>query len=350
MEGSVRVRRLSCFSTVFFYLRLQDGFGVGQKLERRRGLGNLQLFLVHVRGDGLVQGRGHVSLGGVGKHGEDHRALGRLLRHLKRARHGGAAGDTGEDTLHARELLRRLDRLGAGDGHELVVQVHGLRVLQHLGDEVGGPALDGVRGERGVRPRGRARGLALGGHARRDEPRGFGFEEHDLGVRARRLERAADTLERSAGAVAGDEVVQLLTREILQDLGPGGGRVERGVGVVLKLRAEEPAVLRAELLRLGHHAGALARLGRHDHLRAQHAHDLAALHGEGLGHADHAVVPALRANHRDGDAGVPGGGLHHGVALLQHAAALGVGDHGESQTACTCVRRRAICVFSQQRG
>ena len=39
------------------------------------------------------------------------------------------------------------------------------------------------------------------------------------------------------------------------------------VGLVLKLVAEEPAVLLAELLGLAHHASALARLGRDDDLR-----------------------------------------------------------------------------------
>ena len=44
-------------------------------------------------------------------------------------------------------------------------------------------------------------------------------------------------------------------------------------------------------------ARALAGLGRHYYFRAQHAHEAAALDGEGLGHADDAVVAALRADH-----------------------------------------------------
>ena len=42
-----------------------------------------------------------------------------------------------------------------------------------------------------------------------------------------------------------------------------------------------------------YHAGALASLGGDDDLGAEHAHNLAALHAEGLRHADDALVPLL---------------------------------------------------------
>jgi hypothetical protein len=43
-------------------LHLQDGLRVGEELERRGGLGDLELLLVHVRQDLRVQRRGHVAL------------------------------------------------------------------------------------------------------------------------------------------------------------------------------------------------------------------------------------------------------------------------------------------------
>src|SRR5690349_21320990 len=47
----------------------------------------------------------------------------------------------------------------------------------------------------------------------------------------------------AAGAVAGDEVVELLAGEIGDDLGRGGALVDVGVGAGLELVGEEPAVL-----------------------------------------------------------------------------------------------------------
>ena len=40
----------------------------------------------------------------------------------------------------------------------------------------------------------------------------------------------------------------------------------------------------------------------------------------------------MRTHHRDGDTGVARGGLHHGVALLEKALALGVLDHRDGET------------------
>ena len=188
-----------------------------------------------------------------------------------------------------------------------------------------------MSGERGVRSLGCAGLLPFSLGAGGDERSSLGLEEHDLGVGPRRLEDAADTLEGASGAVAGDEVVEPLAREIREDLGTGGAGVERGVGVVLELPAEEPSVLLAELFRLGDHTGALASLGRDDHLGAEHPHDLTALHGEGLRHADYTVVTPLRANHGHRDAGIAGGGLDDSVAGLEQTLLLGVGDDGERE-------------------
>ena len=124
----------------------------------------------------LQSGRAtHVALARVGEYGEDHGSLGRFLRDFQRASHVRAAADAGEDAFHARQFLRGFDGFRSGDGHELVVQVHRLRVFQHLGNEIGGPALNRVRGERGVRPGGRATRFALGFDTGRDEAGGFGF-------------------------------------------------------------------------------------------------------------------------------------------------------------------------------
>ena len=71
-----------------------------------------------------------------------------------------------------------------------------------------------------------------------------------------------------------------LPAKSLQDLRARGVAVIRGIRFVLELAREEPAVLLRELLGLAHHAGAALGGGRENHLRAEHAHDLAALDRE----------------------------------------------------------------------
>jgi len=188
-----------------------------------------------------------------------------------------------------------------------------------------------VRLEGGVRADRRAVGVALRLDARDDETRVGGLGEHDLNVGARGLDRLSRAVEGAARPVARHPVVELLALEIVEDFGAGGHLVELPISLVLELVAQEPPVLLAQLLRLAHHACALPCLGRHNHLRAEHAHELAALDREGLGHANDAVVAALRAHHRDGDARVAGGGLDDRVPLLQLAALLGLLDDGESE-------------------
>ena len=82
----------------------------------------------------------------------------------------------------------------------------------------------------------------------------------------------------------------------------------------------------AQLFRFRNHAGAFTSLWRDDHLGAEHPHDLAALHREGLSHADDAVVTSLSTDHGHRDAGVAGGGLDDGIAGLEQTLLLGVGD------------------------
>ena len=63
-------------------------------------------------------------------------------------------------------------------------------------------------------------------------------------------QHARDALQRAAGAEAGDAVVEPLAREGREDLRRGGARVHVGVGFVLELAAQEPAVRLGELERL----------------------------------------------------------------------------------------------------
>jgi hypothetical protein len=114
--------------------------------------------------------------------------------------------------------------------------------------------------------------------------------------------------------------------------------MELPVGFGLKLVAEEPAVLLTELGGLGDHPSALARLGRHDDLGAEHAHNLATLDGERLGHRDDALVPALRAEHRDRNARVARRRLDDRVARLEEALCLGVLDDPQREAVLRRVR------------
>mmetsp|Transcript_20965 Transcript_20965/g.50286 ORF Transcript_20965/g.50286 Transcript_20965/m.50286 type:complete len:276 (-) Transcript_20965:452-1279(-) len=256
---------------------LEHGFLIRKQLERRRGLGDLKLLLVHVGQNVREEGRGKVPLARVGQHCQDDGALLRLLRRLERRPHRAAAGDAREDAFLLREELRRLDRRGAGDGEQLVHQL-GRRVLQDLGDEVGRPPLDRVGLERRVRADGGAVLIAFGGDAGGEEPRVGRLGEHDLHVGPLRLDRLARAVESAAGAVAGHPVVELLALEGVEDLWASRGLVEFPVGLVLELMAEEPAMLGAQLLCLAHHARALPCLGSHDDFRPEHAHQPAALH------------------------------------------------------------------------
>ena len=72
-------------------------------------------------------------------------------------------------------------------------------------------------------------------------------------------QHARHALERAARAVARDQVVEPLAREVVEDLRRRRARVHVGVGFVLELPAEEPAVRLGELDRLRQHAGALQR-------------------------------------------------------------------------------------------
>lgn len=89
----------------------------------------------------------------------------------------------------------------------------------YLGDEVRGPALDGVRREGGVRLGRRAVGVARGRGAAREEARARRLGEDDLDVRAALLDGLARAVEGTASAVAGDPVVEPLALEAVEGWG-----------------------------------------------------------------------------------------------------------------------------------
>ena len=93
-----------------------------------------------------------------------------------------------------------------------------------------------------------------------------------------------------------------------------------GVRRILELAREEPAVFLRELGGLAHHALAALGGGREDDLRAEHAHDLAALDREGFHHHGDEGIALRGADHRERDAGVARGGFHHRLAGLERAA------------------------------
>ena len=158
-----------------------------------------------------------------------------------------------------------------------------------------------------------------------------GSQTHDLGVRHFLGEHARHALQRAAGAVAGHPVVELLALEVVDDLARRGARMDVGVGLVLELAGQEPAVRLGELDRLGHHADAAPGRGREHHLGAEKAHQPAPLDAELLGHGHDQRIALGGAHHREPDAGVAAGRLDHRLAGLELARLLGGLDDAERE-------------------
>src|SRR5690606_19100933 len=97
--------------------------------------------------DALEKRRREVALAGIRKHAEDHRAFRGPFRYLPRGGEGRTSRDTGENPLPARQFTRPMDRVGTGDWKHLVAIALVEGLLQHLGNESRGPALDRVRFE-----------------------------------------------------------------------------------------------------------------------------------------------------------------------------------------------------------
>ena len=174
-------------------------------------------------------------------------------------------------------------------------------------------------------------GAALLGMAAADQLRVGGFAEHDPRVGPLPAQHAADAGDGAAGAIAGHEIVEPRSGEIIDDLARRRRFVDGGIGLGLELAGKEPAVGLGQFDRLLVHAEALLGARRQHHLGAQHAHQLAALDGEAVGHGHDQRIALLRADHGKPDAGIAAGRLDHGLAGLQRAAALGLLDDVERQ-------------------
>ena len=128
--------------------------------------------------------------------------------------------------------------------------MHVDRIAGQFRDEIRAPALHRMRLEGRVRRGRRAVGVALLRHAAVEQRRIGRLADDDLRVRPLLGQHARDALERAAGAEAGDPVVEPLAGEIVDDLARGGARVHVGIGLVLELPGQEPAVRLGELAAL----------------------------------------------------------------------------------------------------
>src|ERR1700741_4755469 len=130
---------------------------------------------------------------------------------------------------------------------------------------------------------------------------------------------------------SGHETIEAPADEVLKDLRSRRVAVIGRIGLVLELPREEPAVLLRQLLGLSHHARAPLGRRRQEDLGAEHAHQLAPLDRERLGHDRDERIALGGAHHREGDAGVAGGRLDHRLARLERAGTLRVLDDGDRQ-------------------
>ena len=104
-----------------------------------------------------------------------------------------------------------------------------------------------------------------------------------------------------------------------------------GIGLVLELPRQEPAVLLRQLLGLPDHARAALRGRSQDHLGAQDPHQLPAFDRKAVRHQCNKGVPLDRADHRERDARVARCRFHDGLSWADRAAALRVLDDRDRQ-------------------
>mmetsp|Transcript_42203 Transcript_42203/g.121221 ORF Transcript_42203/g.121221 Transcript_42203/m.121221 type:complete len:345 (-) Transcript_42203:284-1318(-) len=300
---------------------------------RLGALPELDLLRGHLLLDLRKERRREVALCGVRDHAQDDGALGGLRADLQRSGHRGSAAGAAEDALLPHEPHRSVDALLAGDELDGVVNLRLQACVADLRDEIWRPALDRVRLPGGVRSCGGAEQphdlLSLLLHAARDQRGHVGLRQDDLDVRESLLQSPSGPREGAAGAIARHPVVELLALEGFQDLGPRRLLVVGRVRVRLELPGEVPAVLLSQLLCFLHHARTSECRRRDNHLRAEGAHELAALDGERGGHDGHKLVSALCTHHCESDASVAAGRLNDGrLAWLQQTLVLAVFDDG----------------------
>ena len=141
-----------------------------------------------------------------------------------------------------------------------------------------------------------------------------GFDGDDAGLDAVVAEPLGDAHQAAAGAVAGDEGVDLAV-ELLGDLATGavvvGGDV---VGVLVLVDVEVLVGLGGDQFLGGVDVGVGVVLGGEDEVGAPEAEHAAALDGLVLEHEELELVALDGGDHAEGDAGVAAGGLDDGHA------------------------------------
>ena len=143
---------------------------------------------------------------------------------------------------------------------------------------------------------------------------------------------AADAHERPARAEAGDEMRQASAR-LLDDLRRRRVVVRPPVArIVVPVRVEVAIRLgREHRLRFDNRAvGTLHRIGKED-LGSERVQDPLALGRHVLRHAQPDAIAARRADHRVGDAGVPGCRVKEHLVVRQRARSLAIGNHARSR-------------------
>ena len=158
-----------------------------------------------------------------------------------------------------------------------------------------------------------------------------GFTDDDLRFGTLLLQHPGHALQGAARSEAGDPVVESFAIEVGEDLLRGRSGMDLGIGLVIELAAQEPAVRLGQFGRLGQHPGAPGGRGREHHLCAEEAHDLAALDAEVLGHDHDQGIALGGADHRQTDARVAAGRLDDRLSRLQRAPTLGVLDDPQRQ-------------------
>ena len=235
----------------------------------------------------------------------------RLFCNFEGCGEGATARDTAKDALLLCQCPRGTQGFIVRHGDDPVDDVG----VKDLRDEVGCPALDLVRRE------------GLTG----EQGSTFRFGCDDLDFRTSEFQNLTGAGECAARTPARHEMVNPLTSEITQDFRAGGAAMISGVGFVLELAREKPAVFLSKLFGLSDHTAAAFGGGREDHLGSECPHDLSALDRKGFDHHGHKRIAFGGADHGECDTGISRGRLDDGLARLQSAPTLGVFDDRDGQ-------------------